>query len=179
MLIYKTQVDNKEYCWFHSTNVHHSEVDLTGRSVTLNESGVEGLMGKAVDVKIVFNRGATYLYKNVPIHDYVAFIEHLNREDHKSSGKAFNKFIKIYPFDKMLDTNLDELEKFRNKYWQLDEIKKIEQMAFKDKVMDCYSKMINGNVTDDELIEWYGQEVFDKAHKLELEYYNSLDQESV
>jgi len=175
MIVFRTQKDNKEYCWFHSTNVLHSEVDLTGRNVILSESGVPGLTGKAVDVKIVFNRGATYIYKNVPVHDYVAFVEHLNRDDFKSSGKSFNKFIKIYPFEQVSDTNLDKLETFKLEEMKRQQQEKYDKMAFTDKIETCFSQMINGNVTDEELILWWGQEVFDIAHEKEIKYLNMLD----
>jgi hypothetical protein len=175
MLIFSTKVDNKEYCWFKSTNVYYSEVDLTGRIIPLNESGVEGLSGKSVDVKIVFNRGACYLYKNVPIHDYIAFIQHLNRDDHESSGKAFNKFIKIYPCEKLNDVKLDDLQKTRDEYWKKSEIERTKKMDFQNKVHECFNKMINGNVTNNELIEWYGKDVFDEADILESEYFANLE----
>jgi hypothetical protein len=176
MIVYRTQIDKKEYCWFHSTNVLHSEVDLsTSKEGLLSESGIPGLKGIVIDVKIVFNRGATYIYRNVPIHDYVAFVEHLNRDDFKSSGKSFNKFIKIYPFEQISDTNLDNLEKFKLEQMKSDLQKRRNEMTSDEKVGDIFNILINdGNVTSEELIEWYGQELFDKAWELSMEYWRKI-----
>jgi len=168
MLEYRTQKENVEYCWFKSSNVLHSETNINPKEVTLVESGVPGLIGYAVDVKIVFNRGACYIYKNVPIHDYQAFVEHLNRADGESSGKAFNKFIKIYPFEQLPNVDLNKLNEFKNACEK-------EEKDFEEKVSHCFNLMINGNVTDEYLIERFGKDVFDAATPLELEYIHNLD----
>jgi hypothetical protein len=62
-----------------------------------------------IDVTVVFNRGAQYIYKDVQMHDYRSFTEVLNRADRTSHGKAFNKFIKIYPVEKLEDVDIDTI----------------------------------------------------------------------
>ena len=52
---------------------------------------------------------------------------------------------------------------------------KIAKLDFEVKVGNCFNNMINGNVTDEYLIEKYGQSVFDVASEKEKEYINDLD----
>jgi thioredoxin 1 len=52
---------------------------------------------------------------------------------------------------------------------------KIEKQYFEIQVGFCFNDMINGNVTDEYLIETYGQKVFDVASAKEGEYINSLN----
>ena len=52
---------------------------------------------------------------------------------------------------------------------------KIAKLDFEVQVENCFNNMINGNITDEELIEKYGQRVFEVAQVKEREYLNNLD----
>lgn len=78
--------------WFQSSNIRYCEcLDHNGQLKTL---------------KVVFNNGTQYEYKNVNVNHYLLF-----RED-VSQGKALNKFIKgnNYEYTKLENANLEELE---------------------------------------------------------------------
>lgn len=84
---YENDVDK---AWYNSSNVIYSEcIDKEGELKT---------------VKVVFKNGGTYQYKNVNVNDYLMF-----RED-SSQGKAINKFIKKYEFEKLEMTNINDIE---------------------------------------------------------------------
>jgi hypothetical protein len=102
--------DNFEHALHESTNVYYSKASLNTRDSVTNIGGVS-VPSRVTDVEIVFNRGARYNYPNVEWHDYQAFIEMLNSADPQSSGKAFNKFIKTYTFEKKEDADLSKLVK--------------------------------------------------------------------
>ncbi|MCL2313378.1 MAG: hypothetical protein FWC41_13060 [Firmicutes bacterium] len=164
ILVKKTDSKTKiEEIWYESSNIYYTRVDLSkSDNKILHEAPGITFNVPTIDVVVVFNRGAQYLYKEVEIHDYISFIEILDRENNNSHGKAFIKFIKPYPFEKLQDVDINrELQ--------------VPQTEFQEKVDHCYNMMINGNVTDEELIEWFGQEVFDIAHEKELEYIKNLN----
>lgn len=61
------------------------------------------------DVKVVFKNGSCYLYKDINVNDYVAFV-HGGLDG--SNGKALNKFIKpnCSEYKRLEDVNLAELQ---------------------------------------------------------------------
>ncbi len=63
--------------WYDSTNVFYSEC--------------EDIVDDYKILRVVFNNGATYEYKNVDVNDYVMFVR--GGLD-GSNGKALNKYIK-------------------------------------------------------------------------------------
>lgn len=54
-------------------------------------------------------------------------------------------------------------------------IEDLSTLDFNTKVGYCFNDMINGNITDEELIAKYGQEVFAVALDKEMEYIRNLD----
>lgn len=80
--------------WYDSTNVVYSECDdKEGENKTL---------------RVVFNNGAMYEYKDVDVNDYVMFV-HGGIDN--SNGKAFFKYIKgkKYEFTRLEDVNKEKL----------------------------------------------------------------------
>lgn len=80
-----------EYCWYDSSNVLYTEcLDPDNSLKTL---------------KVVFNNGTQYEYKNVDSRDYLIFRES------DSQGKALNRLIKEkkYEYEKLENANLDEI----------------------------------------------------------------------
>lgn len=63
--------------WYNSSNVFYSEC--------------EDLVDNLKILRVVFNNGATYEYRNVDVNDYVMFVR--GGLD-GSNGKALNKYIK-------------------------------------------------------------------------------------
>lgn len=63
--------------WYDSTNVFYSEC--------------EDIVDDYKILRVVFNNGATYEYKNVDVNDYVMFV--MGGLD-GSNGRALNKYIK-------------------------------------------------------------------------------------
>ena len=61
------------------------------------------------DVKVVFKNGSSYLYKDINVNDYVAFV-HGGLDG--SNGKALNKFIKpnCSEYKRLEDVDLAELQ---------------------------------------------------------------------
>lgn len=77
--------------WYESSNVKYSEcLDYENKLKTL---------------RVVFNNGTQYEYKDVNVNDYLLF-----RED-ESQGKAINKYIKAknYAFEKLENKNMSLL----------------------------------------------------------------------
>lgn len=50
---------------------------------------------------------------------------------------------------------------------------------FDDQVGDCFNLMINGGITDKELIEKFGEEVFKIAQQHEKDYFDHLEDEEI
>jgi hypothetical protein len=113
-IIYK-KIDTEaqvEHCWYKSSNIYYTKADFSkSEKKTLSDIPGINLNVPILEVTVVFNRGAQYLYKGVEIHDYISFREVLNREDSTSHGKAFTKFIKPYPFEKLDDIDINENSK--------------------------------------------------------------------
>lgn len=77
--------------WYESSNVKYSE--CTDKA------------GELKQVKVVFNNGSQYLYKDVDVNDYLLFREA------ESQGKALNHFLKQkkYEYEKLEPQNIDLL----------------------------------------------------------------------
>ena len=95
--IFKIYTKNKdgvdvERTWFDSSNLKYTEcLDFDNNLKTL---------------RVVFNNGTQYEYKDVKVNDYLLFREDL------SQGKALNKYIKAngYEYKKLDDANLSNIE---------------------------------------------------------------------
>lgn len=88
--IFECYHNNAQYCWYDSSNAIFSKCyDNAGQTKVL---------------KIVFKNGATYLYRDVDVNDYIAF------RDAPSNGVAFSKYIKKYTPTRIGDTDLGSLE---------------------------------------------------------------------
>lgn len=85
--------------WFESSNVRYAECDDKD--------------GELKTVRVVFNNGSQYQYKDVNVYDYLKF-----RED-DSQGKAFNKYLRKYEFEKLENADLNKIAK------ELDEATKV------------------------------------------------------
>lgn len=72
--------DNLDKAWYNSSNIVYSE--CVDKKNELKE------------VKVVFKNGTEYSYFDVAVQDYLMF-----RED-ASQGKALNKFLKKYEYQK-------------------------------------------------------------------------------
>ena len=75
--------DGLDRAWYESSNVKYSEcIDKAG---------------ELKQVKVVFNNGSQYLYKDVDVNDYLLFREA------ESQGKALNHFLKQkqYEYEKL------------------------------------------------------------------------------
>ena len=96
MVIFNKYVNNRDYCWYDSSNVIYSECYD-------NE-------GPAKNVKVVFKNGGTYLYKNVSNDDYISF------RQAESNGKALNEHLKKYEYVRLSDTSIDDLENTKTEF---------------------------------------------------------------
>ena len=76
--------------WFESSNVKYAECD--------------DKEGELKTVRVVFNNGSQYQYNNVNVYDYLKF-----REDN-SQGKAFNKYLRKYEFEKLDFADLKKID---------------------------------------------------------------------
>ena len=106
--IYEHYENNTQCCWYDSSNIIFSKCYDKGDTVNL---------------KIVFKRGATYLYRDVNKNDYLIF------RDSQSNGSVFNKHIKQYPYTILSDTNLDELNEMKECFIEEDNAKDISQTS--------------------------------------------------
>lgn len=100
--IYKDDLDR---AWFESSNVKYAECDDLDNQLKV--------------VRIVFNNGQMYEYKDVNVNDYLMFREA------DSQGKAFNKYLRKYDFEKK---GLADLEKIEN---ELNELTKEDQFSIR------------------------------------------------
>jgi len=168
MIIYKKYIQKDgigyDHVYYQSSNIEYSmcEDHPNNRLKTLT---------------IVFGKGRTYRYDNVDVNDYVNFKNAILGENllEKSNGKAFHRYIKNYPATKLDDTDLNKLQEQKIQFMKLDESEKIAKLTDEEKVNDCFNLMINGNITDIELVEKYGKEIFDKAIIKENEYLKTLN----
>lgn len=110
MKTYSKYRDNKEWCWYDSSN--------TLFSLCYDNDGNEKV------VKVVFKNGRTYLYKGVDVSDYLAF------RDSDSNGASFAKYLKKYNATRIEDTDLIELENLRVHF--LNENEEIQESKVSD-----------------------------------------------
>lgn len=109
--------------WYNSSNIFYSEC--------------EDILDDYKILRVVFNNGATYEYKNVDVNDYVMFVR--GGLD-GSNGKALNKFIKakcecekIEPINKeQLTEELNKLLEEKRQKKLLEERKKEENSSKND-----------------------------------------------
>lgn len=96
MKIYSKYENGQEFCWYDSSNTLFSKCYDNPGDLKV--------------VKVIFKSGATYLYKNVDVNDYIAF------RDAESNGHAFFKHIRKYDATRIQDTDLDKLEEMKNNF---------------------------------------------------------------
>lgn len=97
--IFSYYENNVDYAWYDSSNVKYSEL--------------EDHDDKLKTLRVVFNNGAQYEYKDVDVMQYLKFREDL------SQGKALNKYIKSqdYEYSKLEEANLDDInERLKDVY---------------------------------------------------------------
>lgn len=82
--------NNLDKAWFDSSNVLYAECDDKDNQLK--------------EVKIVFKNGGTYLYKEVKVQDWLMF------RDASSNGKAFFKYLKNYEYEKLENSDVDEIK---------------------------------------------------------------------
>ena len=93
---YANDVDKN---WYQSSTIRYSECDDHDNDLKT--------------LRVVFNNGAQYEYKDVDVMQYLKFREDL------SQGKALNKYIKSqdYEYSKLEEANLDDInERLKNVY---------------------------------------------------------------
>ena len=93
MKVYSKYVNGQEFCWYDSTNTLFSKCYDNPGDLKV--------------IKVIFKSGATYLYKNVDVNDYLAF------RDAESNGHAFYKHIRKYEATRIQDTDLEKLEELK------------------------------------------------------------------
>jgi hypothetical protein len=96
MIIYQKYENNRDHCWYDSTNVIYSECYDNG--------------GSTKNVKVVFKEGRTYMYHDVMNDDYVQF------RNAESNGKVLNTNIKKYDCVRLMDTDLSVLEEMKQNF---------------------------------------------------------------
>lgn len=108
---YYDEDERIDRAWYDSSNVLYSECEDK-----VNELKV---------LMVVFKNGATYVYKNVDVNDYLMFMA--GGLD-GSNGKALNKFIKAKcEYEKVGDTDLAQLNA------QLEYYKRVKEEKEKSK----------------------------------------------
>ena len=119
-IIYNKYINNRDYTWYDSSNVKYSECYDS-------DSDKKHL-------KVTFNQGRTYLYKDVDVSDYAMF------KNSQSTGQAFNQFIKKYNGVRLPDVLLEDLDKKKDEF--INEKKEIDDTAMGDLVyhMDINDK---------------------------------------
>lgn len=81
-----------DFAWYDSSNVKYSECEDPNNELKR--------------LKVVFNNGTSYMYKDVDSAKYLLFREDL------SQGKALNKYIKgNYDYEKLDNVDIDALDK--------------------------------------------------------------------
>lgn len=94
--------------WYNSSNVFYSEC--------------EDIVDDYKILRVVFNNGATYEYKNVDVNDYVMFVR--GGLD-GSNGRALNKYIKPKcEFERIEDLGKEKLTEELNRLLEEKEHKK-------------------------------------------------------
>jgi hypothetical protein len=116
--IYENDLDRT---WYKSSNVKYSECDDIDNSLKV--------------VRVVFNNGSQYQYKDVDVNDYLRFREA------DSNGKAFNQFIKKYEFEKLENVDVDKIDKALQ-----DILDTANSITFKITDKGTCVQMANGNI---------------------------------
>ena len=98
--IFSYYKDDLDKAWYNSSNIVYSECDDKENELKT--------------VRIVFKNGATYEYLDVNVNDYLMFRESI------SQGESFNKYMKKYKFNKLENSNLDEIRNELEKYMNAD-----------------------------------------------------------
>lgn len=114
MVIYNHYNNNIVETWYDSSNTLYSKCyDNNSEKVTVN---------------IVFKGGRTYKYRNVLKTDFAMF------RSAESNGKAFSEFIKKYECIRIADTDLEELEKYKQSL--IEKTNEIQETPVKQ--LDCH-----------------------------------------
>lgn len=122
-IVYNKYNNNKDHTWYDSSNVKYSVCYDTNADKKI--------------LKVVFNQGRTYLYKDVDVNDYLLF---RNSESH---GKSVNTFIvKKYKGVRLPDTTDEELDKLKEEFMKDS---KVIENAFSNLV---YHMEINGDTKE-------------------------------
>lgn len=93
---------NVDKSWYDSSTVFYSECDDKDDSLK--------------NVKVVFKNGSTYVYKDVNVNDYLMFRES------SSQGKALNRFLKQYEFEKLEKSDITLLTEEYNKLLECPQV---------------------------------------------------------
>ena len=110
MFIFNRYINKVDHVWYDSSNVKYSA--CYDNSTPLST------------LKVVLRGGATYIYKNVTLEDYMLF------KSATSNGSVFNKHIvKNYKGIRLEDTDLEKLEEFKNSF--MEETKTIQDSTNK------------------------------------------------
>lgn len=94
--------ENKiDFCFYESSNILYSEC--------------YDKKDEYKDLKVVFKNGSTYMYKSIPVQNYLLFREN------ESQGKALNKYIAFkvegkykFEYEKLDNTDLLLIENKKN-----------------------------------------------------------------
>ena len=113
MISYNKYTNSRDYTWYDSSNVIHSEC------IDTNDT--------AKSLKIVFKGGRTYLYRNVDVNDYVLF------KTAQSTGEGFNKHIKKYKSVRLPDIDITTLNEKQREFQEETKIveEAITNLAYK------------------------------------------------
>lgn len=120
----KTHIDKT---WYDSSNVLYSECD--------------DIENDYKNVRVTFNNGSTYEYKNVDVNDYIMFRENI------SQGKSINKFIKIYECEKLENKDTDKINE--------------ELLSLKDICNDILKEDVNIIINDEVIRSFNGNRMVD------------------
>jgi len=99
-------------CWYDSSTVYYSKC-----FDKLNDYK---------ELEVTFKDGRTYRYSNLIIQDYLLF---KNGGLDNSQGKALNKFIKKYQFEKLDKINIDDLDLKRQLLMERREVEKLKLLS--------------------------------------------------
>lgn len=120
----KTHIDK---VWYDSSNVLYSECD--------------DIENDYKNVRITFNNGSTYEYKQVNVNDYMMFREDI------SQGKAINKFIKKYECEKLENKNIENINE------ELISLKEIGKEILKDNVNITINEEVIRSCFDNRIVD--------------------------
>lgn len=96
-ITYNRYINNEDHTWYDSTNVVYSVCYDNNESTK--------------SLKIVFQKGRTYLYRDVDVNDYLMF------KNADSNGQSVNKYIvKKYSGVRIQDTDMETLNALREEF---------------------------------------------------------------